>query len=86
MKFRLVLWLIGQVSRCKQLEEVVVLLIVIHRSLWRLDLHQYGVSFQSNGIHVRLKVSSLSGLGLLEYLYWCEDLNMQPIMAVWAGE
>ncbi|PFH50482.1 glycoside hydrolase family 51 protein [Amanita thiersii Skay4041] len=25
------------------------------------------------------------GLGLLEYLNWCEDLNMQPIMAVWAG-
>ena len=40
----------------------------------------------SNGIRVRLKVPSLSGLGLLEYLYWCEDLDMQPIMAVWAGE
>lgn len=26
-----------------------------------------------------------SGLGLLEYLHWCEDLDMQPIMAVWAG-
>ncbi|KAK0211159.1 arabinofuranosidase [Desarmillaria ectypa] len=25
------------------------------------------------------------GLGLLEYLTWCEDLNMEPIMAVWAG-
>ncbi|KZT22854.1 glycoside hydrolase family 51 protein [Neolentinus lepideus HHB14362 ss-1] len=25
------------------------------------------------------------GLGLLEYLYWCEDVGMQPIMAVWAG-
>ncbi|KAF9476813.1 arabinofuranosidase [Pholiota conissans] len=25
------------------------------------------------------------GLGLLEYLNWCEDLGMQPIMAVWAG-
>ncbi|KAF8804774.1 glycoside hydrolase family 51 protein [Phlegmacium glaucopus] len=25
------------------------------------------------------------GLGLLEYLHWCEDLDMQPIMAVWAG-
>ncbi|KZT22850.1 glycoside hydrolase family 51 protein, partial [Neolentinus lepideus HHB14362 ss-1] len=25
------------------------------------------------------------GLGLMEYLYWCEDVGMQPIMAVWAG-
>ena len=57
-----------------------------HRSDWRLDLHQYGVSSHSNGIRVHLKVSSLSGLGLLEYLYWCEDFDMEPIMAVWAGE
>lgn len=26
-----------------------------------------------------------SGLGLLEYLLWCEDLGMEPIMAVWSG-
>lgn len=39
-----------------------------------------------NGIHIPLKVSLLSGLGLLEYLYFCEDLDMQPIMAVWAGK
>ncbi|KAG1802221.1 glycoside hydrolase family 51 protein, partial [Suillus plorans] len=25
------------------------------------------------------------GLGLLEYLYLCEDMEMEPIMAVWAG-
>ncbi|KIJ46036.1 glycoside hydrolase family 51 protein [Sphaerobolus stellatus SS14] len=25
------------------------------------------------------------GLGLLEYLNWCEDLNMEPLMAVWSG-
>nr|CCC33068.1 alfa-L-arabinofuranosidase precursor [Pleurotus sp. 'Florida']CCC33069.1 alfa-L-arabinofuranosidase [Pleurotus sp. 'Florida'] len=25
------------------------------------------------------------GLGLLEYLLFCEDLGMEPIMAVWAG-
>ncbi|KIJ61497.1 glycoside hydrolase family 51 protein [Hydnomerulius pinastri MD-312] len=25
------------------------------------------------------------GLGLLEYMYWCEDMEMEPIMAVWAG-
>ncbi|KAJ3571269.1 hypothetical protein NP233_g3865 [Leucocoprinus birnbaumii] len=25
------------------------------------------------------------GLGLFEYLLWCEDLGMEPIMAVWSG-
>ncbi|KAG2041110.1 glycoside hydrolase family 51 protein [Suillus americanus] len=25
------------------------------------------------------------GLGLLEYMYLCEDMEMEPIMAVWAG-
>ncbi|KAF5360002.1 hypothetical protein D9758_007637 [Tetrapyrgos nigripes] len=25
------------------------------------------------------------GLGLFEYLLWCEDVGMQPIMAVWDG-
>jgi alpha-N-arabinofuranosidase len=25
------------------------------------------------------------GLGLLEYMYLCEDMEMKPIMAVWAG-
>jgi alpha-L-arabinofuranosidase len=25
------------------------------------------------------------GLGLLEFLEWCEDLNMQPLLAVYAG-
>lgn len=28
---------------------------------------------------------STDGLGLLEYLEWCEDLNMQPVLAVYAG-
>jgi alpha-N-arabinofuranosidase len=28
---------------------------------------------------------SVDGLGLLEYLEWCEDLNMQPLLAVYAG-
>ena len=89
LKFRSVLWLIGQVSRhgsCKQLGEVVVLLTGVHRADGWLELHQYRVSAHSDGIRACLKISSLSGLGLLEYLYWCEDLNMQPIMAVWAGE
>lgn len=24
-------------------------------------------------------------LGLDEYLYWCEDMGMEPVLAVWAG-
>lgn len=28
---------------------------------------------------------SSDGLGLLEYLEWCEDLHMQPLLAVYAG-
>lgn len=28
---------------------------------------------------------STDGLGLLEYLEWCEDLGMQPVLAVFAG-
>ncbi len=28
---------------------------------------------------------SSDGLGLLEYLEWCEDLQMQPVLAVFAG-
>ncbi|CAG7927753.1 unnamed protein product [Penicillium olsonii] len=25
------------------------------------------------------------GLGLVEYMEWCDDLNMEPILGVWAG-
>jgi alpha-L-arabinofuranosidase len=28
---------------------------------------------------------SSDGMGLLEFLQWCEDLNMQPVLAVYAG-
>lgn len=28
---------------------------------------------------------STDGMGLLEFLYWCEDLKMQPVLAVYAG-
>src|SRR6266851_7932718 len=28
---------------------------------------------------------SSDGMGLLEFLEWCEDLNMQPLLAVYAG-
>ncbi|KHE82779.1 glycoside hydrolase family 51 protein [Neurospora crassa] len=26
-----------------------------------------------------------AGLGLVEYMQWCEDLNLEPILAVWSG-
>jgi alpha-N-arabinofuranosidase len=25
------------------------------------------------------------GLGLIEYFHWCEDLNVEPVLAVWGG-
>jgi alpha-L-arabinofuranosidase len=28
---------------------------------------------------------SSDGMGLLEFLYWCEDLKMEPVLAVYAG-
>ncbi|EQD56949.1 glycoside hydrolase family 51, partial [mine drainage metagenome] len=28
---------------------------------------------------------SSDGLGLLEFLEWCHDLHMQPVLAVYAG-
>jgi alpha-N-arabinofuranosidase len=28
---------------------------------------------------------STDGLGFLEFLYWCEDLKMEPVLAVYAG-
>lgn len=26
------------------------------------------------------------GLGLIEYLLWCQDLDLEPVLAVWSGE
>lgn len=28
---------------------------------------------------------STDGMGLLEFLYWCEDMNAEPVLAVYAG-
>lgn len=25
------------------------------------------------------------GLGLVEYMWWCQDLGMEPLLAVWSG-
>ncbi|KAJ3517525.1 hypothetical protein NLJ89_g441 [Agrocybe chaxingu] len=32
-----------------------------------------------------INTENTSGIGLMEYLEWCEDLNMIPIMGIWAG-
>ncbi|KAF7555205.1 hypothetical protein G7Z17_g2392 [Cylindrodendrum hubeiense] len=29
--------------------------------------------------------ANTDGLGLMEYLQWCEDMNLEPLLAVWAG-
>lgn len=31
------------------------------------------------------KYRQTDGLGLVEYLEWCVDLEMEPIMGVWSG-
>ena len=30
-------------------------------------------------------ITSSDGMGLLEFLHWCEDLKMEPLLAVYAG-
>jgi alpha-N-arabinofuranosidase len=44
-----------------------------------------GDTAQRPGHNSPWKYWSTDGLGLLEYLEWCEDLNMQPVLAVYAG-
>jgi alpha-N-arabinofuranosidase len=29
--------------------------------------------------------TNTNGLGLIEYLQWCDDLGMEPVLAVWGG-
>ncbi|KAK3690512.1 glycoside hydrolase superfamily [Podospora appendiculata] len=31
------------------------------------------------------KYQLTTGMGLVEYMHWCDDLNLEPIVAVWAG-
>lgn len=30
--------------------------------------------------------ANTDGLGLIEYMFWCQDLNLEPVLAVWSGE
>ena len=40
---------------------------------------------QRPGKMVSWNYRSTDGMGLLEFLEWCEDLKMQPLLAVFAG-
>ena len=40
---------------------------------------------QRPGHHCPWGYRSTDGLGLLEFLEWCEDLKMEPVLAVFAG-
>ncbi|KAK3319529.1 glycoside hydrolase superfamily [Cercophora scortea] len=31
------------------------------------------------------KYQLTTGMGLVEYMHWCDDLNLEPIVAVWGG-
>ena len=44
-----------------------------------------GKVFERPGHRSPWNYHSTDGLGLLEFLYWCEDLHMQPVLAVFAG-
>ncbi len=45
-----------------------------HRSAGRPATHPSPWNYRSS-----------DGMGLLEFLEWCEDLKMQPVLAVYAG-
>jgi alpha-L-arabinofuranosidase len=49
----------------------------------------YEVSFFAKGSGISgpltVGIESTDGLGLLEFVEWCEDLHMQPLLAVYAG-
>ena len=57
---------------------------------WRLGIREHGVSDTFPRITLWHSISADpvrgSGLGLLEYLQFFEDVGMEPIMAVWSGE
>ncbi len=52
------------------------------RFAWKDTIHS---TIQRPGHRCPWGYRSSDGLGLLEYLEWCEDLKMEPILAVFAG-
>ena len=55
---------------------------VAERFAWKDTL---GDTAQRPGHRSPWSYWSTDGLGLLEYLEWCEDLHMEPVLAVYAG-
>lgn len=57
------------------------------RSTWGLGIYQHRVFIDAYDSYGTLSSNFhyFSGLGLLEYLIFTEDMGMEPIMAVWAG-
>ncbi len=49
---------------------------------WKKTLHELA---QRPGHQGPWSYRSSDGMGLLEFLEWCEDLGMQPVLAVYAG-
>ncbi len=56
--------------------------IIADRFPWQSTLHTLD---QRPGHMGTWQYRSSDGLGLLEYLEWCEDLRMQPVLAVFGG-
>jgi len=52
------------------------------RFAWKDTLHDIS---QRAGHPCCWRYRSSDGLGLLEYLEWCEDLHIQPVLALYAG-
>lgn len=52
------------------------------RWVWNLTL---GDLTQRPGRPGTWGYDNTDGLGLIEYLLWCQDLNIEPVLAVWSG-
>lgn len=37
-------------------------------------------------VFLYLNGSSANDTGLDEFMWWCEDMNLKPLLAVWAGK
>jgi alpha-N-arabinofuranosidase len=55
---------------------------IADRFPWEKTLHDISLRPGHNGCW-RYRASD--GMGLLEFMEWCEDLNIQPVLAVYAG-
>lgn len=54
-----------------------------HRWVWNATL---GDLTQRPGRPGTWGYENTDGLGLVEYMLWCQDLGLEPVLAVWSGE